>query len=209
MKRIAFLFSGRGSLIQSVINAAKKSLTPAELSVIITNNTEFIPSSNPLFIGRKIHVVNHKNFNSRSEFDEHIASILRANQIDLIILGGFKRIFTEAFVAEFGSITMNTHPSLLPALPGDKSQQKALDMGLRITGATLHFINEKVDAGPIIDQEPVRIYNEMTENDLRQAIIKVEQKMIYRAILSFLAGNLMMHKNKVTYKDYMNVQNPE
>ncbi|EGV7467161.1 phosphoribosylglycinamide formyltransferase [Salmonella enterica] len=209
MKKIAFLFSGRGSLIKSVISAADKSPTSAELSVIITNNTKFMPSSNPLFAGRSINVVNHKDFNSRSEFDEHIACVLRANQIDLIILGGFRRIFTKEFATEFGSITMNTHPSLLPALPGDKAQQKALDMGLRITGATLHFINEDVDAGPVIDQEPVRICNDMTENDLRQAIIEVEQKMIYRATLSFLAGNLMISGNKVIYKDYMNVQNPE
>ncbi len=110
---------------------------------------------------------------------------------------------------EFGPITMNTHPSLLPALPGDKAQQKALDMGLRITGATLHFINEEVDAGPIIDQEPVRILDGMTESDLRQAIIKIEEKMIYRAVLSFLDGNLKMLGNKVIYKDYMNVQDPE
>ncbi|AIJ09351.1 MULTISPECIES: phosphoribosylglycinamide formyltransferase [Edwardsiella] len=209
MKKVAFLFSGRGSLIQSVINAVDKSRITAELSVIITNNIEFTSSSNPLFLGRKVNMVNHKDFSSRSAFDEHIAGILRANQIDLVILGGFRRIFTREFAMEFGSITMNTHPSLLPALPGDKAQQKSLDMGLRITGATLHFINEEVDAGPIIDQEPVRIYNGMTENDLRQAIIEVEQKMIYRAILSFLDGNLMISGNKIIYKDYMNVQNPE
>ncbi|EFM3378238.1 phosphoribosylglycinamide formyltransferase [Escherichia coli] len=209
MKRIAFLFSGRGSLICPVINAISKSKTPAELSVIITNNADFIPSSNPIFNDRKVDVVNHKNFNSRSKFDEHIANILRTRNIDLIILGGFRRIFTKEFAMEFGSITMNTHPSLLPALPGDKAQQKALNMGLRITGATLHFINEEVDAGPIIDQEPVRILDGMTENDLRQAIIKVEQKMIYRAVLSFLGGNLKMLDNKVIYKDYMNVQDSE
>lgn len=209
MKRIAFLFSGRGSLIKSVVSAVDNSRTAAELSIIITNNAEFIPASNPLFDGRKVNMVNHKDFSSRSKFDEHIAAILRSNQIDLVILGGFRRIFTKEFATEFGPITMNTHPSLLPALPGDKAQQKALNMGLRITGATLHFINEEVDAGPIIDQEPVRISNGMTESDLRHAIIEVEQKMIYRATLSFLDGNLKMSENKVIYKDYMNVQNPE
>lgn len=209
MKKIAFLFSGRGTLIKSVLSAVERSRTIAELSVIITNNTEFIPSSNTFFNGRKVEIVNHKDFRSRSLFDEHIANILRSNQIDLVILGGFRRIFTKEFASEFGPITMNTHPSLLPALPGDKAQQKALDMGLRISGATLHFINEEVDAGPIIDQEPVRICNYMNESDLRQAIIEVEQKMIYRAILSFLDGNLFMSGNGVIYKDYINVQNPE
>lgn len=208
MKRVAFLFSGRGSLIHSVIKAINESRTPAELTVIITNNPEFT-SVDSLFDGLKVEVVNHKEFSSRSHFDAHIASILRASQIDLVILGGFRRIFTKEFAMEFGSITMNTHPSLLPALPGDKAQQKALDMGLRITGATLHFINEEVDAGPIIDQQPVRIYNDMTENDLRQAIIDVEQKMIYRATLSFLDGNLKLSENRVIYKDHMSVQNPE
>jgi len=209
MKKIAFLFSGRGTLIKSVLSAVERSRTIAELSVIITNNTEFIPSSNTFFNGRKVEIVNHKDFRSRSLFDEHIANILRSNQIDLVILGGFRRIFTKEFASEFGPITMNTHPSLLPALPGDKAQQKALDMGLRISGATLHFISEEVDAGPIIDQEPVKICNGMNESDLRQAIIEVEQKMIYRAILSFLDGNLFMSGNGVIYKDYINVQNPE
>ena len=192
-------------MIQSVVSAVEESRTTAMLSIIITNNTDFIASSNPLFYGRKVDVINHKEFSSRSKFDEHIAGILRSNNIDLVILGGFRRIFTEKFAAEFGPITMNTHPSLLPALPGDKAQQKALDMGLRITGATLHFINEEVDAGPIIDQEPVRIFNNMSESDLRQAIIEVEQRMIYRAIQSFLDGNLKISDNRVIYKDYLNV----
>lgn len=209
MKKIAFLFSGRGSLIQPVINAVSKSSVLAELSIIITNNSHFTPSSNPLFEGRKIDIINHKDFSSRREFDEIIAGMLRANKINLVILGGFRRIFTKEFSMEFGPITMNTHPSLLPALPGDKAQQKALDMGLRITGATLHFINEEVDSGPIIDQEPVRICNKMTESDLRQAIIEVEKMMIFRAVLAFLGGNLRMSGNRVIYKDYMNVQNPE
>ncbi|KNC87943.1 phosphoribosylglycinamide formyltransferase [Trabulsiella odontotermitis] len=205
MKRIAFLFSGRGSLIKSVIAALQDCQIEAELSLIITNNSDFDVDSNSLFIGKKVDVINHQNFGSRYEFDEHIAKILRSNQIDLIILGGFRRIFTKKFANEFGCITMNTHPSLLPALPGDKAQQKALDIGLRITGATLHFINEEVDAGPIIDQEPVRICNGMTEVDLRQAIIEVEQKMIYRAILAFLEGKIKISENRVIYKDYMNV----
>lgn len=209
MKKIAFLFSGRGSLVRSVINALEERCLIAELSVIITNNSDFKLSPNPLFYGREVKVVNHKDFKSRKQFDEHIANILRINQIDLVILGGFRRIFTKEFAMEFGPITMNTHPSLLPALPGDKAQQKALDMGLRITGATLHFINEVVDAGPIIDQEPVRICNGMTESDLRQAIIEVEDKMIYRAVLAFLDGDLQVSGSRVIYKDYMNVQNPE
>jgi phosphoribosylglycinamide formyltransferase-1 len=209
MKKIAFLFSGRGTLIQSAIRAVQHSQTAAELSVIITNNREFTSVSNPNFSGRKVEVVDHKNFDSRHTFDEHIADILRKNQIDLVILGGFRRIFTKEFSMEFGHKTMNTHPSLLPALPGDKAQQKALDMGLRVTGATLHFINEEVDAGPIIDQEPVRISNGMTESDLRQAIIEVEQKMIYRATLAFLNGKITLSGSRVVYKDYMHVQNPE
>ncbi|EGC1291121.1 hypothetical protein H8526_005334 [Salmonella enterica] len=90
---------------------------------MITNNSEFRSSSAPLFDGRTVEVVNHKDFNSRSEFDEHIAGILRVNQTDLVILGGFRRIFTKEFAVEFGHITMNTHPSLLPALPGDKAQK--------------------------------------------------------------------------------------
>ncbi|MEQ1968118.1 phosphoribosylglycinamide formyltransferase [Xenorhabdus nematophila] len=201
MKKIAFLFSGRGSLLSSVQDAIRDTRSQAELGLVLTNNRDFSSEDSPPFVGISVIKVNHRDYIDRSEFEKKISNYLIDTNIDLIILGGFRRIFSPEFVRQFGNKTMNTHPSLLPAFPGDKAQLKALQAGLRITGATLHFINEDVDAGPIIDQEPVRISNGMTESDLREAIINAEKKMIYRAVFAFLEGRIKMTDNRVIYEE--------
>lgn len=205
MKNVAFLFSGRGSLLSSVRNAIHDCNTEAKLSLVLTNNRDFSPSGSSIFSGVPITKVSHHDYTSRFDFENKIAEYLNEVEPDLIILGGFRRIFSPNFVQQFSNKIMNTHPSLLPAFPGDKAQIKALQAGLKITGATLHFINEEVDAGPIIDQEPVRINNGMTESDLREAIIDAEKKMIYRAVCAFLEDRIKIVGNRVYYKDAANV----
>ncbi|MGM3184873.1 phosphoribosylglycinamide formyltransferase [Dickeya oryzae] len=205
MKRVAFMFSGRGSLLSTVRQAILDSKVTAELSLVITNNADFSATGNAAFDGVSIAKIDHRDFNDRSGFEKAITEKINNSGIDLIILGGFRRIFSPKFVKDFGSKTMNTHPSLLPAFPGDKAQLKALQGGLRITGATLHFINEEVDAGPIIDQEAVRILNGTTESELKELIIFAERKMIYRAVCAFLESRLSIHDNKVVYEGYSDV----
>ncbi|MBN3265531.1 phosphoribosylglycinamide formyltransferase [Pectobacterium brasiliense] len=205
MKSIAFLFSGRGSLLTSVQDAINDANSQARLSLVLTNNQNFFPEENPIFEGVSVTKISHHEYKERNEFEEKIAEKLNEVDADLIILGGFRRIFSSPFVERFGHKTMNTHPSLLPAFPGDKAQLKALQAGLRITGATLHFINDEVDAGPIIDQEPVRITNGMTESQLREDIVQVEKKMIYNAIRAFLDGKIKIVNDRVSYEGYADV----
>ncbi|GLY62499.1 phosphoribosylglycinamide formyltransferase [Pectobacterium carotovorum subsp. carotovorum] len=205
MKSIAFLFSGRGSLLTSVQDAINDANSQARLSLVLTNNQNFFPEDNPIFDGVSVTKISHHEYKERNEFEEKIAEKLNEVDADLIILGGFRRIFSPPFVERFGHKTMNTHPSLLPAFPGDKAQLKALQAGLRITGATLHFINDEVDAGPIIDQEPVRITNGMTESQLREDIVQVEKKMIYNAIRAFLDGKIKIVNDRVSYEGYADV----
>ncbi|MBD1576796.1 phosphoribosylglycinamide formyltransferase [Vibrio sp. S11_S32] len=205
MKKVAFLFSGRGSLLTSVQRAIKDCDVDAELSLILTNNHNFSSDDNPIFSNLTTIKVSHRDFMERSEFEDKIAEYLNRSKVDLIILGGFRRIFSPGFVKKFGHKTMNTHPSLLPAFPGDKAQLKALQAGLKVTGATLHFINDEVDAGPIIDQEPVRITSNMTESSLREVIIDAEKEMIYRAVYAFLEGKIELIDNQVIYEECTNV----
>lgn len=205
MKKIAFLFSGRGTLLTSVKDAISDACVPAELSLVITNNRDFESAHNPVFSGISVIKVDHKDYDNRDSFEEKIAGYLNSINVDLIILGGFRRIFSSNFVQQFGHKTMNTHPSILPAFPGDKAQLRAINQGVRITGATLHFINDEVDAGPIIDQEPVRIANAMTESDLKEAILLAEKKMIYRAVRAFLEGRITLNEDKVIYEENSHV----
>ncbi|HGB0711319.1 TPA: phosphoribosylglycinamide formyltransferase [Salmonella enterica subsp. enterica serovar Typhimurium] len=200
MKKIAFLFSGRGTLLTSVKNAIADTCIPAELRLVITNNRDFESAHNPVFSGVSVIKVNHQDYENRDSFEKKIADYLNESDVDLIILGGFRRIFSSNFVRQFGHKTMNTHPSILPAFPGDKAQLRAINQGVKISGATLHFINDEVDAGPIIDQEPVRIANGMTENDLKEAILLAEKNMLYRAVRAFIEGRITLDGDKVIYE---------
>ncbi|WP_162286894.1 phosphoribosylglycinamide formyltransferase [Pantoea stewartii] len=207
MKKVAFLFSGRGSLLSTVSEAINSCNQKAELSVVITNNDRFSAEGNPAFKDINVLKINHRDYIGREGFEREISYHLDKAGADLIILGGFRRIFSPEFVKKYGSRTMNTHPSLLPAFPGDKAQLKAIAGGLRISGATLHFINEHVDAGPIIDQEPVRILNGTTESELKESIIEAERTMIYRAVCAFIEGRISVFENRVVYEGYNDVQN--
>ncbi|THA05844.1 phosphoribosylglycinamide formyltransferase, partial [Rodentibacter pneumotropicus] len=124
-------------------------------------------------------------------------NLLEINNIESIVLGGFRRIFTPTFVDKYGNMTINTHPSILPAFPGDHAQKKAIEAGVKITGATIHFINNEVDQGPIINQDIVRINTNTQESELKEKIIKVEEKIIANAVSDFLNGYLVIEGHKV------------
>lgn len=193
-KNIAFLFSGRGSLLPSVIDGIEKSETNSSLSLVITNNASI---NEEKFSRYNFYIVDHKKYKQREDFESEIVKLLNLYEIDLIVLGGFRRIFSSSFVRQYGNITINTHPSILPAFPGDKAQKKAIDYGVKLTGATIHFINDEVDNGPIIDQGIVRINSKTSETELRESIIKVEEHLISKAVSDFLNGYLVIDDNKV------------
>ncbi|MDH3001427.1 phosphoribosylglycinamide formyltransferase [Chelonobacter oris] len=191
---IAFLFSGRGSLLESVINGMKESNTDSKLSLIITNNPTINKND---FLEYNFHIVDHKKHENRESFEKTITNLLEENNINLIVLGGFRRIFSPSFVKKYGEMTINTHPSILPAFPGDKAQLKAINYGVKLTGATIHFINEHVDNGPIIDQGFVKITTKTTEEELKEEIIKVEKDLIRKAVSDFINKKLIIKENKV------------
>lgn len=129
MKKVAFLFSGRGSLLPAVMKAISDCKQEAELSLVITNNATFTPTGNTAFDKTSVTVIDHRDFSDRNGFEHYISELLESYNIGLIILGGFRRIFSHEFVNKFGNITMNTHPSLLPSFPGDRAQLKAIKGG--------------------------------------------------------------------------------
>ncbi|TCP68327.1 phosphoribosylglycinamide formyltransferase [Baia soyae] len=197
-KRVAFLFSGRGSLMGAVQGGL--SGTSSELVLVITNNPNVDSSQLPIPEGCEFYCIDHKSYHSRSDHEQEIALLMDRCQIDLIVLGGYRRIFSTEFVEKYGHQTINTHPSLLPAFVGDKAQLKAIQKGVRITGATVHFINNEVDQGPIITQAAVEVKPHYTESDLREAIIGVERLALARAVKLFLDDKLEIQHNVVHVK---------
>lgn len=197
MKRVAFLFSGRGSLLNTVEECLKNLSIESQLSLVITNNSEVDLNQLPIPKDCDAYCIDHKSFSNREGHEEEISVLIEKYNIDLIVLGGYRRIFSSNFITKYGDKTINTHPSLLPAFVGDKAQLKAIQKGVRITGATVHFINNEVDQGPIITQAAVEVKPHYSEYDLKEAIINVEKRALARAVKLFIEDKLRIENNVV------------
>ncbi|MFJ3386957.1 MULTISPECIES: phosphoribosylglycinamide formyltransferase [unclassified Lysinibacillus] len=197
MKKVAFLFSGRGTLLKTVEDCLESLSIESEVTLVITNNSEIDPKQLGIQKEADFYCLDHKNYATRNEHEKEIASLLDKYQIDLIVLGGYRRIFSSDFIDSYSYKTINTHPSLLPAFVGDKAQLNAIKTGVRITGATVHFINNEVDQGPIITQAAVQVKPYYSEQDLKEAIINVEKKALARAVKLFIENKLQIEDNVV------------
>ena len=197
MKIIAFIFSGRGTLLHYIQDQLKILHLKGFVSLVITNNPSAAKESLPIRSGCEFHYIDHKSYENREDHENAIIHLIDRLQIDLIVLGGYRRIFTSDFVDKYGYKTINTHPSLLPAFVGDKAQLMAIQRGVRITGATVHFINNDVDCGPIITQVAVNIHPSYSEKDLKEAIIQQEKKALMLAIRLFIEDKLIINGNLV------------
>jgi phosphoribosylglycinamide formyltransferase-1 len=153
MKRIVILISGRGSNMRALFEAK----LPGKIVAVISNN----PTAAGLDYARQqdteTRVINHRDFADRSAFDTALANEVDSFAPDLVVLAGFMRILTEAFVLRFAGRILNIHPSLLPAFPGVNTHQRALDEGVRLHGCTVHFVTTALDHGPIIIQASFRL----------------------------------------------------
>lgn len=184
MKKVAVLLSGRGSNFLALSDAIARGDIPAEISLVISNvesapgldharqrgyKTAFIPSK-----GRK-----------REEFDREVVSTLEDNGIDFVCLAGFMRLLSGYFVSRFPMRILNIHPALLPSFPGLDAQKQALNWGVKVTGCTVHFVDEKLDHGPIIVQKQVPVMEGDTE-DILSARILVQEHLAYPEALKIV-----------------------
>jgi phosphoribosylglycinamide formyltransferase-1 len=127
--------------------------------------------------------------------------ILKENSVDLVILAGFMRIITPAFLKAFSGRIMNIHPALLPSFPGLHGQKQAVDYGVKFSGCTVHFVDEGVDTGPIIIQSVVKVFDDDTEETLAARILKEEHKIYPQAIQFFADGKIEIKGRKVLIKN--------
>ena len=202
MINLGILVSGSGTNLQSIIDAINAERLSAKVKVVISNK----PDVKAIERAKKYHIpsfiVQGSGFSSKEDYDTHIVEILKANSVDLVILAGFMRLLTPAFIRAFPMRIMNIHPALLPSFPGLNVQKKALEYGVKFSGCTVHFVDEAVDTGPIIIQAVVPAYDNDTEETLSKRILKEEHRIYPQAIQLFAEGKLEIKGRRVFVKDH-------
>jgi phosphoribosylglycinamide formyltransferase 1 len=188
-RRVAILISGRGSNMAALIEAAKAKDFPAEIVVVISNRTDAGGLATASRNGIATVAIESKPFGKdRAAFEAALQAALDQHKVELICLGGFMRLFTAGFVQHWYGRMLNIHPSLLPSFPGLEPQAQALRAGVKISGATVHFVIPETDAGPIVMQGAVAVLDDDTPDTLAARILTVEHR-IYPNALRLLASD--------------------
>ena len=187
MRRVAILISGRGSNMTALINAATADGFPAEIALVISNKADAPGLATAAKAGVETLVIESKPFGKdRAGFETVLQAALDKQQIELICLGGFMRLFTAEFVQHWYGRMLNIHPSLLPSFPGLDPHGQALRAGVKISGATVHFVIPETDAGPIVMQGAVPVADDDTADMLAARVLAIEHE-IYPQALRLLA----------------------
>ncbi len=187
-RKVGILISGRGSNMKALINAAKAPDYPAEIVLVISNN----PKAKGLELAKdsniKTKTISHKDYQTREEFDQKVTHALEEAGVELLCNAGFMRLHSQQFVETWYNRQLNIHPSLLPALKGLNSHQRALDGNLKITGCTVHFVRFEMDTGPIIAQAAVEIRPEDTVETLSDRVLQAEHQLYPEALRQVASG---------------------
>lgn len=199
MKKIVILISGRGSNMEAIVHAAEKEKWRARIAAVISNRSDASGLQFASSRGIPVHVVQHREYASREAFDAALRACIDECQPDLVVLAGFMRILTAEFVQHYAGRLINIHPSLLPSFPGLATHRQALQAGVKIHGATVHFVTPHLDHGPIIEQAAVRVLPDDTEETLACRVLEQEHQIYPRAIRWFIDGALSI-QNGVVHK---------
>ena len=196
MRRIGVLISGRGSNLQALIDAARVGDLGGEVAVVVSN----VESALGLERARKAGVPavfrDHRG-KKREAFDAEIVEILQAHHVDLVCLAGFMRLLSPVFVRAFPGRIVNIHPALLPAFPGLEAQRQAWENGAKVSGATVHLVDEGLDSGPIVAQEAVPVLSTDTPDTLAARILEAEHRLYPRAVRLLLEGRCRVEGRRV------------
>jgi phosphoribosylglycinamide formyltransferase-1 len=195
--KLGILISGNGSNLQSIIDHIEKGSLKAIIKIVISNNPDAYGITRAKKHGIPVVVLKNGNFKNKEDFDLELINILKNNSVDLVILAGFMRIITSTLLNAFPQKIMNIHPALLPSFPGIHGQKQALEYGVKLSGCTVHFVDESVDTGPIIIQSAVQVFDNDTEETLAARILKEEHKIYPQAIQFFAEGRMEIKGRKV------------
>lgn len=198
MKKIVILISGRGSNMQAIVQAAQTQAWSAQIAAVISNKPDAAGLQFAASQGITTAVVESKGFASRDLFDAALLAEIDRYAPDLVVLAGFMRILTPAFVQHYENRIINIHPSLLPSFVGLHTHQQALDAGVKLHGATVHFVTAELDHGPIIDQATIRVLAGDTEDTLAQRLLVKEHHIYPRAVRLFVEDRLLIESGRVS-----------
>jgi phosphoribosylglycinamide formyltransferase-1 len=202
MLKLGVLASGRGSNFQSIIDEIEAGSLNASISLLITDNPDAYAIERAKKQSIKHLYLNPHDFKSKNDFYTRIAKELVKRDVDLVILAGFMRIVGKPLIEAFPNRIINIHPALLPAFPGLHSQKQAVDYGVRVSGCTVHFVDEGMDTGPIIIQAAVVVSPDDTEDTLSERILRLEHKIFPYAIRLYSEGRLYADGRTIKIKGY-------
>jgi phosphoribosylglycinamide formyltransferase-1 len=197
MKRIGILLSGRGSNFEALAESVAAGRIPgAEIAIVISNREAAPGIDRARARGIEARVIPSKGL-QREEYDRLVVAVLKDKRVDLVCLAGFMRLLSPYFVSEFRGRILNIHPSLLPAFPGLESQRQALEYGVKFSGCTVHFVDENLDAGPVIAQAVVPVLDADTPDTLAEKILKEEHRVYTEAVRLVLEGRYHIEGRRV------------
>jgi phosphoribosylglycinamide formyltransferase 1 len=194
---IGVLASGRGSNFQSIIDAIESGSLKAKIVLLITDNPNAFAVDRARKHGIEPLIMVPNQYGTRNEYYKAVVQELRIREVGLVVLAGFMRIIGKPLIEAYRDRVMNIHPALLPSFPGLHGQKQAQDYGVKISGCTVHFVDEGMDTGPIIIQAAVPVSCEDSEESLSERILKLEHKIFPEAIRLFSEGRLEVMGRKV------------
>jgi phosphoribosylglycinamide formyltransferase-1 len=198
---VGVLVSGSGTNLQAILDAERAgTLAPARVVVVVSNVAGVRALERAAAAGKPAVVLPHKQYASRQAFDEALVATLRSYGVELVALAGFMRLVTPTFLSAFPQRIVNIHPALLPAFPGVHSQQQALDYGAKVTGCTVHFVDEGCDTGPIIAQAAVPVLDGDDVAALTARILQKEHELYPAAIRAVAEGRVHVDGRRVTIR---------
>lgn len=198
--RFAVMASGFGSNLQAIINARRRGSLSAELVLVFSDK----PDANALVRARRAGIpvahLSPREYASRHAYDEGCVDLLKKQHIDLVVLAGYMRILSPVFIRAFAGKIINIHPALLPAFKGAHAIKDAYDYGVKVTGVTVHLVDEEVDHGPVIRQAAVRIHPEDTLDSLTRRVHRLEHRIYPEVIEALVRGRIVIDGRRAIVK---------
>jgi phosphoribosylglycinamide formyltransferase 1 len=197
---IAVLCSGNGTNLQAIIDSVKSGYVPAEIAVVISDKKDAYALVRAREAGIETLFLDAKGFKVREDFDREIVKKLKKENVGLVALAGYMRILSPYFIREYRDRIINIHPALLPSFKGANGIRDAIAHGVKVTGVTVHFVDEKLDDGAIILQKPVDVKDDDNEETLLERVHKEEHRIYPEAIRLFALGRLKIEGRRVRSK---------
>lgn len=205
---LVILISGRGSNMQAILEEAARGTLPVDIRAVISNRPEASGLETARAAGIPTEVVDHRAYASREDYDRALQAAIDRHAPELVVLAGFMRILTPDFVRHFQGRLLNIHPSLLPAFRGLDTHRRALEAGVAEHGASVHFVTEELDGGPVIAQIPVPVRPGDTEADLARRVLNQEHRL-YPTVIGWFATGRLRYRDGAAWLDGRPLPEPQ